>query len=272
MGAATPPDLIMSDEKLVVFCIPTIKKPYQVCLDSLTASLPMLDKAGWSHRLVNEIGNPYISCARSTMLRKALDVKPRAIVFLDHDLSWQPIDMLTLLETEGDVVCGTYRFKRMDIEYMGMALTGPDGTPLLCAGIDREALTDPRQIRLQAHSAPAGFLKITPNAVHRFMKAYPNLVYGDAWNPHVDLFNHGAHEGIWYGEDYAFCRNWRDCGGTVELIPALTISHWDGEGIEYPGNYHVYLRQQAGGDLDPSRENDHAEHETGGRSLRRSAA
>jgi hypothetical protein len=269
-GGGNAPLIPMTDEKIVVFCIPTIRKPYQVCLDSLTASLPLLDEAGWSHRLVNEIGNPYISCARASMLRKALDAMPQAIVFIDHDLSWKPIDMLTLVEAEGEVVCGTYRFKRQDIEYMGMPLSGVGGTPLLCHGLDMTAMTDPKKVRLQAHSAPAGFLKITPQAVNRFMRAYPNLVYGDAYHPHVDLFNHGAHEGVWYGEDYAFCRNFRNAGGTIVLIPDLDISHWDGEGIEYPGNYHRYLRQQAGGDLHEG--DDHAEQHCDGRSIQRSAA
>src|SRR5690242_1599813 len=102
----------MHNMKKVAFCIPTIKKPYQVTLDSLAASLPLLDAAGWDHMMVSAVGNPYISAARSIMLRKALDAKADVIVFIDHDVSWQPLDLLTLIETEGDVVCGTYRFKK----------------------------------------------------------------------------------------------------------------------------------------------------------------
>ena len=59
----------------VVFCVPTIKRPYQQCLDSLEASLPLLNAAGIEHAMVNEVGNPYISAARATMLRKALTLR-----------------------------------------------------------------------------------------------------------------------------------------------------------------------------------------------------
>src|SRR5574343_444851 len=97
--------------KYVVFCIPTVKQPYQVTLDSLKASLPLIEEAGWKHSMVYEVGSPYISCARSTMLRKALDAMATHIVFIDHDLSWEPQDLLTLIEAEGDVVSGNYRFK-----------------------------------------------------------------------------------------------------------------------------------------------------------------
>jgi len=93
--------------KKVVFCLPTVKRPYQQCLDSIEASLPLIKAAGWDEGMVNEVGNPYISAARATMLRKALDAKADVIVFIDHDLSWRPADMLKLIETEGDVVAGT---------------------------------------------------------------------------------------------------------------------------------------------------------------------
>ena len=98
----------------VIFCIPTLKKPYQVTLDSLAASIPLIKEAGWDEGMVSEIGCPYISHARATMLRKALDAKADVIVFIDHDVSWKPQDLLTLIETKGDVVCGTYRFKKDD--------------------------------------------------------------------------------------------------------------------------------------------------------------
>ncbi len=187
--------------------------------------------------MVSEIGCPYISNARATMLRKALDADPDAIVFIDHDVSWKPSDLLTLISHPGEVVSGTYRFKKDEVEYMGAYIQNPDGTPMVRADGS-----------LYGHSVPAGFLKITKSCVGKFMRRYPNLVYGDAWRPHVDLFNHGAHCGVWYGEDYAFCRNWRDAGGEIHLLPNLDITHHSMD-ADYPGNYHLYLRQQPGGDL-----------------------
>ncbi len=222
--------------KKVIFCIPTIKKPHQACLDSLEASIPLIKTAGWEEGMVNEIGCPYISAARSKMLRKAMDTKADVVVFIDHDLSWEPEDLLTLIETKGDVVAGTYRFKKDDqVEYMGMLMTESDGKPI---GRDDGCLL--------AHSIPAGFLKITKEAVNKFMTAYPELSYGDKFNPCVDLFNHGAHNGTWYGEDYAFSRNWRDAGGEICLIPDLNINHHNGD-KKYRGNYHEYLLRQKGG-------------------------
>ncbi len=219
----------------VAFCIPTLIKPYQVCLDSLAASIPLIQAAGWEDCMVSEVGCPYVSAARATMLRKALDAKADVIVFIDHDLSWKAEDLLTLIRTKGDVVAGTYRFKKDEVEYMGQLIANDDGTPISrgdgC---------------LLAHSIPAGFLKITKEAVNKFMAAYPDLTYGDKFSPHIDLFNHGAHKGVWYGEDYAFARNWRDAGGQVWVIPNLDLDHHTKD-QKYVGNFHKFLLRQPGG-------------------------
>lgn len=214
----------------VVFCIPTLTRPYQVTLDSLAASLPLIEQAGWDHAMVSEIGNPYIGGARAAMLRKALDAGADVIVFIDHDLSWEPSAMLKLIETKGDVVAGTYRFKTPDeLRYMGTVDDNADGTPKVRA-----------DGCIKAMRVPAGFLKITKEAVSRFMQAYPHLVYGPAYHPSVDLFNHGAHKGAWWGEDYAFSRNWIDAGGEIWLVPNINLNHHTTQDV-FPGNFHEYL-------------------------------
>lgn len=265
--------------KKVHICIPFFGHPYPQTIKALGDSVPLLNDAGWEVHSSIEVNNPYISSARNTMLRKALDEKSEVIVFIDHDVSWQPSNLLTLIETPGDVVAGTYRFKKEEVEYMGSPYPGIDGLPQV-RPVGRVCNDDPYNPLFDAaivgFSAPAGFLKVTPNAVDRFMRAYPDLVYGSAFSPCVDLFNHGAHKGVWYGEDYAFCRNWRDLGGELLIVPNLNISHWsreqDGSYTEHPGNYHWYLASCAGGARDPQREKDHAEHETDWGSVQRPAA
>lgn len=227
--------------KHVVFCIPTITQPYQCTLDSIRDSIPLIEAAGWKHSIVYEVGSPYISCARSVMLRKALDAMATHIVFIDHDLSWDAQDLLTLIEAEGDVVSGNYRFKTDEVEFMGTLIPDVHGLP---------------QVRgdggLKGHFIPAGFLKITRMAVSRFIAAYPELTYGDKCNPCVDLFNHGAYEGMWYGEDYAFSRRWRDLGGEIVILPHLNLVHHTKDKA-YGGTFHDYLCRQPGGSQDPAR-------------------
>jgi hypothetical protein len=148
--------------------------------------------------------------------------------------------MLKLIETDGDVVAGTYRFKCDEISYMGTIHSDLDGTP-------KVRLSDGA---IKARMMPAGFLKVTKEAVDTFMTKYPELCYGEKYRMSVDLFNHGAHEGLWWGEDYAFCRRWEAIGGDIWLVPDLQLDHHSVD-KSYPGNFHNYLRQQPGGDLCP---------------------
>lgn len=237
----------------VVFCVPSLAGPTAPFVKALEDSLPaVLDGGAWTEGYVEEVGNPYISAARATMLRKALDANADAIVFLDYDLSWQPHEMRTLLDTEGDVVCGVYRFKGEPEHYMCSIDSGLDGRP---------------KIRpdgcIKGKDIPAGFLKITPHAVDRFMAAYPELMYGPKYHSSIDLFNHGAIDGIWWGEDYAFAHRWNKKCGEIWIVPDLNIDHHlvnkRDSTIEavFPGNFHEYLLRQPGGSksdtpVDPS--------------------
>ncbi len=227
--------------KRVIFCMPTIKKPFQVCLDSLAASIPLIQEAGWDEGSVYEVGCPYISAARATMLRKALDAKADVIVFIDHDLSWKPSDLLKLIEIEGDMIAGTYRFKYEPEEYMGQLLCGLDGKPI----VRKDGC-------LKAFSAPAGFLKITKECVSKIMKAYPDLIYGEPYNPCIDLFNHGAYKGVWYGEDYALSRRWLEMNQELWIVPDLDLNHHTTEQA-FAGNFHEFMMRQPGGKNDPQK-------------------
>lgn len=198
--------------------------------------MKLMLEIGWEQpQAVYEVGNPYISYARAHLTRKALDAKADTIVYIDHDLSWRPQDLLKLIEAEGQVVAGTYRYKKDEEEYMGAIHEGEDLRP---------------QVRadgcIKAHSVPAGFLKITREGIKRFMRAYPQLIFGDALNPAIDLFNHGAIDGCWFGEDMAFSRRWNAISGEIWLVPDLELTH-HAELKSYPGNFHKFMLRQPGG-------------------------
>lgn len=196
--------------------------------------MPHLDRI-CEHAAVNEVGCPYVSGARATMLRKAMIWGADEFLFLDDDVSWEPEDLNKLLLTEGDVVGGTYRYKIDEERYMGGPLWGPDGR----APVREDGA-------VEALNLPAGFLKVTRKAVDLFMERFPDLVI-DADHEGFrspDLFNHGAFQGVWWGEDYAFCRRWREIGGSIWLLPDLNIDH-HGRDQVWKGNFHRFLLRHA---------------------------
>lgn len=195
--------------------------------------------------MAQQVGCPYISAARANMTRAALDAKADVIVYIDSDVVWEPIALLKLIETEGDVVAGTYRCKIDDEQYMGTVLTVDDvpGAPPKVRASDGA---------IAANLIPAGFLKVTKEAIDKFMVDYPELCYGPMYHLAVDLFNHGVHERLWWGEDYTFARRWRAKGGDIWIVPDINVDH-HANGTIYKGNYHNFLLRQPGGSEDPNR-------------------
>lgn len=225
----------------VAICTPTMTRPMPAYLSSLEASVPALDAAGIEHSTVFEIGCPYISAARTTTLTKAMKWGADAVVFIDHDIEWEPEALVQLIQTQGDVVSGTYRFKTDEhVTYMGALVTDPD---------DHKPMGR-KDGCLSAYRIPAGFMKITMQGVDKFKAAYPELVINDGG---VDLFNHGVHQGVWYGEDMAFSRRWVDeMKETIWLLPNLNLNHHDASGNVFKGNFHEFLLRQPGGSECPA--------------------
>lgn len=221
----------------VAICTPTRDRPHDAYLSALEQSVPLLDSK-YEHATVFEVGCPYISGARATCLRKAMKWGADVFVFIDDDVSWRPEDLAALIDAPGDVVGGTYRYKvPNEDKYMGKVFVGEHGSPLV-----RE-----EDGAILATCLPAGFLRVTRAAVERFMAVFPELTInadGDGDSP--DLFNHGAHKGVWFGEDYAFCRRWQEAGGDVWLLPDLNLDHHGRDGSVWEGNFHRKLLRDAG--------------------------
>lgn len=219
----------------VALCVPSLTGLNKMYVEAMEKSIPLLHESGIEDVFIHEYGCPYISHARAKMLRKALDVGAEQIVFTDYDLSWKPTDLLDLIQADGDVVAGIYRYKKDEVEYMGTIVSDAQGYPMV------------KDDCLQSDRVPAGFLKITRDGVNKFMRAYPELCFGDPINFSVDLFNHGAIDGVWYGEDYAFSKRWVEKFGYIKLLPDLDITHWKidftgkADPVPFEGNYHKFL-------------------------------
>ena len=56
----------------IVFCTPTITRPFEPYLAALEGSIPALDAAGIEHSAVFRVGDVYISHSRSYMLWQAM--------------------------------------------------------------------------------------------------------------------------------------------------------------------------------------------------------
>lgn len=193
---------------IVCVGIPTISG--QVCsntIDSLLAEQFLGLKQGVHFLILWEIGCSMIGVARNKIARRFLATKADCLVFVDSDISWTGGDLARLAQRPEKVIGGTYRAKREDDYYHVRGMPEKRGDLWKVDGL------------------PGGFLKIAREA----FEAIPAAVYQDADGSQTrDYFPTGMHDGAIWGEDYGFCRLWRETGGEVFLDASLKLRHHDG--------------------------------------------
>ncbi len=212
---------------LVCVGIPTIDgKPCTNLVDSLLAEQFLGFQQGVHFLIQGEVGFSLIGVARNKLARRFLDTRGAyALVFVDFDISWKGGDLLRLVKRPEDVIGATYRAKRDDDYYHFR------GTPQKVGDL------------YKVDGLPGGFIKITRNAFNRI----PANRYKDMdGREGIDYFPMGFHDGIIWGEDYGFCRQWRETGGDVWLDPAIHLRHHDGLKF-YTGDPTPWLEDAAHG-------------------------
>jgi hypothetical protein len=190
---------------------------------SLLYDVAALMNAGHHVRVVEEVGNADIARCRSMIVAKFLS-QPQAthLVMIDTDVCWEHGGLVRLVEAGVDFVAGAYPMR------VG------DGTQFHMRMLPREVHTaDPKTGLVEVEAVPAGFMCLSRSMLERMRDRHPETKFsfrecpgGVAW----DLF-----EAYWetdadglrhkYGEDYSFCKRWRDMGGQVWVDPSISMGH-----------------------------------------------
>ena len=162
------------------------------------------------------------------------------LLFVDTDLDFQPASVLKMLDAEREVIGCAYPYRTIPLhETVGSAdrtlrqviaakvpyaVTLADGTTKLdiVKGICEVASvgTGLLLIRRSALQALAASGRIS-----RFLATFPY----SQWYPHSHyhgFFSHLQADGCDYGEDYSFCRRWRElCEGRIHALVADEVGH-----------------------------------------------
>jgi precorrin-6B methylase 2 len=188
-------------------------------------------------RLFNEKGIDFvldtsitntIHFIRNTMASRALESKSDYLMFIDSDMVFDAEDILTLINSERPVTALGYRKKKEIEEYCCLIESDEDGTPVV----------DDGWVELSA--AGTGLMCIRSSVLKQMMEAYSHRSYTtDNGEKRVAIFEYELHDGKYWGEDYTFCRRWRDMGGKIWMLPNAHTAHV-GE-YEFHGNMHYFL-------------------------------
>ena len=182
---------------------------------AINRSLPLVRDKGWRFNFLRWAGDGLIANARNAIVARFLASAATDLLFIDADVAWEGDELIRLAEHPVDCVAGIYRYKKEPESYPLVLLD--DGTD------PRNAATGLLRVAL----VPAGFLKLSRASLERMTTYYADRRYQrTATEEAFCLFDCGLKEGHYWGEDYFFCRRWRDIGGDIWTDPSLTLHHW----------------------------------------------
>jgi hypothetical protein len=205
----------------VVFLTPTLSKcPASEFANSMRDTAVYLRELGIRHTWLSFGGWPYLDDVRNRLLTRAFDGFPDATDFfwLDDDIGWSAEDVVRVLIRPEEVVAGIYPKKEPKINFPCTMLKDADTGDF----IRHEGM-------LAADMVPTGFLRFKRSVVEKMKDLRPrylSIISGQNVEV-INFFRTGPlwPDRVWYGEDPAFCREWRELGGDIWVIPDIKFTH-----------------------------------------------
>jgi len=192
---------------------------HKVSLEYLMSALrteKLLLERGIRHEWANRPGDPFIAKARSSSACEFLKGDGTDLFFLDDDIGWPCEKALAFIESDLPVIAGVYPHKMQTLSWP-CSLEAEDGQLVEKDGLYRAVM------------APTGFMRIKRwvlEALYDAAPPYREMEADGTFHDRRAIFNSGpAADGLWWGEDYAFCQACRAAGIDVWIDPDIPFYH-----------------------------------------------
>ena len=244
--------------------------PYAVCL---MKTLDMCRTHGIQVRIEFCRNDSLVTRARNNLIAKAMsDPTMTHVMFIDADISWDPMDIIKLLMAEKPVVGGVYPLKNYLWDKLRKDAANPYNTNVIQGWLARrnttplkDLVTEDQMVRhnlvkynlnyvspnvkiennlCEVRHIATGFMMIQRDVLTQMMTAYPETKYEDdvgflqtpEENQHAyALFDCRVDEGHYLSEDWFFCHQWSKLGGQIFINIAVNLTHTGTE--DYMGSY-----------------------------------
>lgn len=189
---------------------------------------------GWKFEQFRWTQDSLIAHARNVCVAKFMASDATDMVCLDSDVACGPGVLTRLMMRDEEMVAALYRVKNPVERY---ATVPPDG------GFKRQA-----NGLMEAKDIPFGMVRIKRSVIEKLHAAYPDDWFyantEDRIKCHA-LFNTEIRDRLFWGEDYYFCRKWREIGGKVYIDPDIRLAHINGSGEAFAGSFSDFLDKHA---------------------------
>lgn len=226
-------------------------------ISSLLNTMSLFTKLGLKLRVEFCKNDSLVSRARNNLIAKAMhDKETTHMIFIDADITWNPVDIIKLVLADKNIVGGVYPIKNYDWS----KLINPDkdmvkewiekknGSQLSTSMSDQDMI----QHRLMRYNLnylgntleivnnltkvrhlATGFMMIRRDTIEKMGRAFPSTKYTDdvgfLHGPENEyafaLFDCGVEDGHYCSEDWLFCSRWSKMGGDVWIDVTINLNH-----------------------------------------------
>lgn len=167
--------------------------------------------------LFDDTGNAMIGDCRALIVARFLETDGTDLIFVDSDVAWEGGAILRLVDQPVDFVAGIYPQRR-----------DPEAYCVQWIQERPQLIADPATGLLEVAGVPAGFMRLTRAMLERMVAHYSDTAFHCDQAPNSTahaLFDPYRIGRVKFGEDYSFCKRWRELGGQVWVDPEIHMAH-----------------------------------------------
>lgn len=184
---------------------------------SIISDMLLLTDRGDKVTIFDESGNAMIGDCRGLIVAKFLESDATDLVFIDSDVAWEGGGLVKLVDHPVDFAAAIYPQRRDPQAYCVQWIQ------------DRpDLIADPETGLLEVEGVPAGFMRLSRAMLEKMTEHYSDTAFYCEQAPNRtahDLFGAYRIGKLKFGEDYSFCRRWREIGGKVWVDPEISMGH-----------------------------------------------
>lgn len=247
-------------------------------LSCILETRKIFDRIGFPLEIEFCKNDSLVSRARNNLIARAMfNTKATHFLFIDNDITWNPIDIFRLILDDKALVGGIYPLKKYNWDklippttegelsniqtWLDRKSTGPlksflDDASMIQTNLlsyNLNHLNNQVSIEnglIKVKHIATGFMMIQRNTLEKMMLAFPSTKYVDdvqflRSEENIfayALFDCGVEDGHYMSEDWLFCNRWRKLGGDIFVNIQISLTH---SGVEdYRGCFFASLPLQ----------------------------
>lgn len=196
----------------------TVHSQYAVSLAETKALLKERDIE--SEILINK-SSSLITVERNSLVYCFMQTDATHMLCIDADLGWPPQSVIDLIDYDEEFVGGVYPSRtETSLKYLAR--------PLL---YDSNTVYRSSKNLIAIEYMPAGFMLLKRSVIEKMIDKFSDLFYYSNQLKVYCLFDQELSNGIYWGEDFIFCRRAREAGIKIWADPVIEFDHAGNKGM-----------------------------------------